>query len=350
MTLNSSISSEKRWDTTVLSHIDTTFTHAAALVTAVLYACIGARLRFIWALTCALITFGAFVVLVTGTTPLQAIIVAANAKLMALSYVFGLLVNYAFEHSERRNWLLRRLEQQQSAALKEASENLRRLSTQDPLTGLFNRRQFEVDLDSAWVTAALANGFVSMLMLDVDFFKRYNDTYGHPAGDACLIRVSKAIAQAAQLHDGIAARLGGEEFGMLLPGRTLDEAVAIGATIQAGITNATSASPVAPLALFQFAVNPLLVTTVAALGQVVIRRCLIDWTASGRPAGLNNIFRIVRNTNTEFPVREIRIEENLCYFGPSKSFPIQVMAKGPGFEGPVGVRSPRPRPPSSAHW
>ncbi len=76
-------------------------------------------------------------------------------------------------------------------------------------------------------------------------------------------------------------------------------------------------------------------TTVAALGQVVIRRCLIDWTTAGRPAGLNNIFRIVRNTNTDYPVREIRIEENLCYFGPSKGFPIQVMAKGPGFEGPV---------------
>jgi diguanylate cyclase (GGDEF)-like protein len=212
----------------VLSHIDTTFTHSAALVTSVLYACIGARLRFAWALTCSLITFGAFVVLVKGTTPLQEVIVTANAKLMALSYVFGLLVNYVFEHSERRNWLLRRLEQQQRAALKDASENLHRLSIQDPLTGLFNRRQFESDLDSAWTKAALTNGPVAMLMLDVDFFKRYNDTYGHPTGDACLIRVSQAIAKVAHAHDGIAARLGGEEFGLLLPGRTGDEAVAIG--------------------------------------------------------------------------------------------------------------------------
>jgi diguanylate cyclase (GGDEF)-like protein len=211
-----------------LSHVDTTFTHSAALVTSVLYACIGARLRFVWALTCALITFCAFVAFVTGATPLQEVIVAANAKLMILSYVFGLLVNYVFEHSERRHWLLRRLERQQGAALKEASENLRRLSVQDPLTGLFNRRQFESDLDSAWSEAALAAGPVAMLMLDVDFFKRYNDTYGHPAGDACLIRVSQAIARMAKVHGGIAARLGGEEFGLLLPGRTVDEAVAVG--------------------------------------------------------------------------------------------------------------------------
>jgi diguanylate cyclase (GGDEF)-like protein len=233
----------------VLSHIDTTFTHSAALVTSVLYACIGARLRFAWALTCSLITFGAFVVLVTGTTPLQEVIVTANAKLMALSYVFGLLVNYAFEHSERRNWLLRRLEQQQRAALKQASENLRRLSIQDSLTGLFNRRQFESDLDSAWSKATLASGPVGMLMLDVDFFKRYNDTYGHPAGDTCLIRVSQAIAKVAKGQDGIAARLGGEEFGLLLPGRTVDEAVAIGEALCRDVKSARiehCASSVAP--------------------------------------------------------------------------------------------------------
>jgi diguanylate cyclase (GGDEF)-like protein len=233
----------------VLSHTDTTFTHSAALVTSVLYACIGARLRFVWALACALITFWAFVGFVTGTTPLQEIIVAANAKLMALSYVFGLLVNYAFEHSERRNWLLRRLERQQGLALEEANENLRRLSVQDPLTGLFNRRHFESELDSAWSLAALARGPVALLMVDVDFFKRYNDTYGHPAGDACLIKVGQALTRLAQAQGGVAARLGGEEFGLLLPTRPMDEAVAVGAALCQAVRSAGiehSASTVAP--------------------------------------------------------------------------------------------------------
>jgi hypothetical protein len=76
-------------------------------------------------------------------------------------------------------------------------------------------------------------------------------------------------------------------------------------------------------------------TTVAVLGKTVIRRCLIDWTKAGRSAGLTNIFRIVRNKNTDFPVRHLRIEENLCYYGPSKSYPVQVVRKGANFDGPI---------------
>jgi diguanylate cyclase (GGDEF)-like protein len=232
-----------------LSRIDTTFTHSAALVTSVLYACIGARLRFVWALSCALITYWGFIAFATGATPRQEIIVVANAKLMALSYVFGLLANYAFEHSERRNWLLRKLELVQRAALKDASEHLRRLSIQDPLTGLFNRRQFDSELEATWSQWASTDSPVAMLMIDVDFFKRYNDTYGHPAGDACLIRVSQALAEVAQVHGGISARLGGEEFGLLLQGRTLVDAMAVGEALCQGVRSACmahSASTVSP--------------------------------------------------------------------------------------------------------
>jgi hypothetical protein len=75
-------------------------------------------------------------------------------------------------------------------------------------------------------------------------------------------------------------------------------------------------------------------TTVAAQGRVHIRHCLVDWTDAGRPAGLNNIFRIVRNAGTDAPLDHVRIEENLCYFGPVPAFPVQVQA-GPGFAGPV---------------
>lgn len=75
-------------------------------------------------------------------------------------------------------------------------------------------------------------------MVDVDFFKRYNDTYGHPAGDACLIKVSEILARVAQHHAGIAARLGGEEFGLLLPGRTLDQAICAGNDLCEGVRDA----------------------------------------------------------------------------------------------------------------
>lgn len=233
----------------VLSRSDTTFTHSAVIVSVVMYTCIAARQRFRWSLLCAALPFLGYVTLVQGHTPQQELIVTANIKLMALSFVFALVANYTFEHRERRNWLLHKLEAQRRSALLEASERLHRLSTQDPLTRLLNRRQFDADLAQAWSKAAMTQAPLAMLMLDVDFFKRYNDTYGHPAGDACLIRVSHELTKVAQAHGGIASRLGGEEFGLLMPGRTQAQAMEAGAALCAGLRaagiehRASSAAP-----------------------------------------------------------------------------------------------------------
>ena len=77
-------------------------------------------------------------------------------------------------------------------------------------------------------------------------------------------------------------------------------------------------------------------TTVAALGNLVIRRNLVDWNDRGRPIGVNNIFRIVRNSRTSFPIQHILIQENVCYHGPFKSMPIQVSSGGQSnFNGPI---------------
>jgi diguanylate cyclase (GGDEF)-like protein len=219
----------------MVSRADTTFTHCAAMVSSVMYACIAARLRFVWSLGCALISFVGYVTLVHGYTPRQELIVAATSALMAVSYVFALVANYAFEYNERRNWLLRKLAAEQHDALTETSERMRRLSTQDPLTGLFNRRQFDADLAQAWSLADAAREPLALLSIDVDFFKRYNDAYGHPAGDACLVRVAQALSKVAQAYGGIAARLGGEEFGLLLPGRTMAEALKAGTALCEGV-------------------------------------------------------------------------------------------------------------------
>jgi diguanylate cyclase (GGDEF)-like protein len=215
----------------MISHADTTYTHSAALVSTVMYACIAARLRFVWSLGCALISFVAFITLARGHTPRQDLIITATTNLMAVSYVFALVANYAFEHGERRTWLLRKLAAEQRQALTETSQRLHHLSTQDPLTQLYNRRQFDSDLARLWSQAQLTGEAVSLVAMDVDFFKRYNDTYGHPAGDACLVQVGQALSKVAQDHGGIAARLGGEEFGLLLPARALDDALRVGAAL-----------------------------------------------------------------------------------------------------------------------
>lgn len=215
----------------MVTQADTMFTHSAALVSTLMYGCIAARLRFFWSLACAIISFAAYATFVRGHTPQQHLIVSATLGLMALSYVFALVANYSFEHNERRNWLLHLIESQQRAALTETSERLHRLSIQDPLTHLFNRRQFDVELDLAWHKGSADHAPLALLMIDVDFFKRYNDTYGHPVGDTCLVQVARVLGTMAQVHGGVAARLGGEEFGLLLPGVTQAQALEVGAAL-----------------------------------------------------------------------------------------------------------------------
>jgi diguanylate cyclase (GGDEF)-like protein/PAS domain S-box-containing protein len=100
---------------------------------------------------------------------------------------------------------------------KDLEARLATLASQDGLTGLANRRHFDERLQSEWRRAAGDATPLSLLMLDVDNFKKFNDQYGHQAGDACLKAVGKAIAAEARRPGDLAARYGGEEFVLLLP-------------------------------------------------------------------------------------------------------------------------------------
>jgi two-component system chemotaxis family response regulator WspR len=101
--------------------------------------------------------------------------------------------------------------------LLEANLELQRLTNSDGLTGLANRRYFDEYLNAEWQRARHQQIQFSVLMIDVDNFKHYNDTYGHVAGDAVLKRVAETIQTAAGRPSDLAARFGGEEFVMLLP-------------------------------------------------------------------------------------------------------------------------------------
>lgn len=94
---------------------------------------------------------------------------------------------------------------------------LQTLSEIDELTQLANRRSFQNHLTAEWQRALRSHTQISLILCDVDYFKRYNDTYGHPQGDECLRQVSRAIGQAVRRPDDLAARYGGEEFVILLP-------------------------------------------------------------------------------------------------------------------------------------
>ena len=100
---------------------------------------------------------------------------------------------------------------------KQTEELLRRLSNLDSLTGISNRRVFDISLDEEWKRAQRGGYKISMMMIDVDRFKRYNDAYGHIRGDECLRQIAQTLRQDAQRPGDLVARYGGEEFVVIFP-------------------------------------------------------------------------------------------------------------------------------------
>ena len=112
-------------------------------------------------------------------------------------------------------------------ALQVANEALADLALMDPLTGIANRRRFTTALDTAWRQSAREGRSISLLLVDVDFFKGVNDHHGHPYGDSCLIRLARVLGQQAHRPEDLVARLGGEEFVLLLPETDAAGAIAV---------------------------------------------------------------------------------------------------------------------------
>jgi diguanylate cyclase (GGDEF)-like protein len=114
----------------------------------------------------------------------------------------------------------RQLETEVAARTKDlvaARDKLERLATEDGLTGVANRRKFDSVLDLEWKRAQRDGNWLTLVMLDVDFFKRYNDHYGHARGDECLRAVAQAVASQCVRPADLVARYGGEEFSLVLP-------------------------------------------------------------------------------------------------------------------------------------
>jgi diguanylate cyclase (GGDEF)-like protein len=148
----------------------------------------------------------------------------------------GSLMAHSVDVTElvRREQALATLNQQ----LDEANAELARLSDTDGLTGLGNRRLFDRRLAEECARAARHGTPLALLLVDVDHFKRYNDHHGHPAGDACLVQVARLLEQAARRPGDLVARVGGEEFALLLPHLDSEAALAQALRSQAALTEA----------------------------------------------------------------------------------------------------------------
>lgn len=114
-----------------------------------------------------------------------------------------------------------------NAELARSNRELHRLSSLDGLTGVANRRQFDTTLKQEWQRAGRSQTPLSVIFADIDFFKPYNDLYGHQTGDDCLKKVAAALEQTVHRPADLVARYGGEEFVMILPETTVEGALAI---------------------------------------------------------------------------------------------------------------------------
>ena len=121
--------------------------------------------------------------------------------------------------------------------LKARTEMLERLAMVDGLTGIANRRSFDQSLEHEWKRASRNALPVSVVMIDIDHFKPYNDTYGHGAGDICLQQVAEALRSVTQRPGDLVARYGGEEFAALLPETDVDGAEMIASAMREAVSN-----------------------------------------------------------------------------------------------------------------
>ncbi|MDD5296314.1 MAG: diguanylate cyclase [Rhodocyclaceae bacterium] len=145
--------------------------------------------------------------------PVSELVLAAKmAALRRLNHIRSALVTTAGQLRDTNHLLW------------QANEKLKTIAAVDGLTGIANRRRLDEMLGREWGRAIREHTPLSVLMADVDFFKLYNDSYGHQAGDDCLRKISGALALAARRPGDLAARYGGEEFAIVLPNTPLEGA------------------------------------------------------------------------------------------------------------------------------
>lgn len=169
--------------------------------------------------------------------------IAQNSSMLiyVLCGVMTLLANYRLERAERNGYLSYLRETLRNESMQEANLALQRISNSDPLTGLANRRRF----DEAFLIATDGrfpgpDKFV-LLMIDVDHFKPYNDRFGHLMGDKCLQKVANLIKEQVRGDKDVAARIGGEEFAVLLLGAGMQEALRVAERVRMAVQFASIA-------------------------------------------------------------------------------------------------------------
>lgn len=194
--------------------------YASAITMLMLVVFVLSRMQFRWGVSSALAMFVILNLGLFGLGDTDVRVIAINNFVFVASAVFSLVGTFLIERSLRQNYLQARLLALQNTDLEANNLHLQFLTAVDGLTQIANRRSLDATLTTEWQRALRKREPLGLVMIDVDHFKLYNDTYGHQAGDECLRGVAGAVKDFARRPGDLAARYGGEEFVLVLTGAT----------------------------------------------------------------------------------------------------------------------------------
>lgn len=206
-----------------------------ALVLVLIFPIIIQRLRFPYAVACSAVIIALCAAAIPHIHAMPGAAAFFAILTLATAAILSLVANWRFEQDERRRYLEHLREILIGEQLAGINRELSAASVLDPLTGLGNRRRLDQFVDALWLARRGKHGPIAFLMIDIDFFKSFNDEYGHQAGDECLKAVAALIQERLRRGRDLAVRYGGEEFLVVLPDTNLGEAVDIAERIRASI-------------------------------------------------------------------------------------------------------------------
>lgn len=219
-------------------------------------------------------------------------LVINSTLVLFVSVVMSLVANYQMEFDARRSFAQDLLQELNALRLSQANADLQRLSRLDGLTEIANRRAFDEAFALAWKDAQRTQKPLSVIMLDVDAFKNYNDQYGHAAGDVCLQKIAHVLMGALFRSHDMVARYGGEEFVVLLPDTDDVAAFLVAERMLAGVQELQlphAGNPAAPVVTFSAgvaAVIPLL-----NLSPQAVLKAADDALYAAKQVGRNRIIK-----------------------------------------------------------
>jgi len=208
------------------------------------------RVRFWYALSASIVVIAMYALTIPHIYLMQSSIVFGAVLTLSTTTMLSLIANWKLERDERRAYLTSLREKLRAQTLLVANEELSAISMRDPLTGLANRRRLEEFVGALGGPPHESHKPIVFMMLDIDHFKRFNDHYGHQAGDDCLKMVAEIIGNNLRAGSDLAVRLGGEEFLAVLPESNLFEGVQIAERIRSDIERHAvehANSPTAPV-------------------------------------------------------------------------------------------------------